>query len=158
PAALAERPAHWFVLAAFLTGVACFFYEIGWIRMLSLVLGSSTHSFELMLSAFIFGLACGGLWMRNRIDRIGEATRHLGYTRLFMGGLDRRTQPANEGTFDLMEWVLSTLSRTQGAYTACNFMSHAIALAIMLPTTFCAGMTLPLLTAATMKTSGERAV
>ena len=45
-----------------MTGAASFLYEIGWIRMLSLVLGSSTHSFELMLSAFIFGLAwaaCG---------------------------------------------------------------------------------------------------
>ncbi|MBI1966109.1 MAG: fused MFS/spermidine synthase, partial [Betaproteobacteria bacterium] len=38
---------------AALTGAASFIYEIGWIRMLSLVLGSSTHAFELMLSAFI---------------------------------------------------------------------------------------------------------
>src|SRR5206468_10898168 len=35
---------------AFFTGLASFVYEIGWIRMLSLVLGASTHSFELMLS------------------------------------------------------------------------------------------------------------
>ncbi|HKU16764.1 MAG TPA: hypothetical protein VJQ52_20390, partial [Steroidobacteraceae bacterium] len=38
---------RWFLIAAFLTGAASFLYEIGWIRMLSLVLGSSTHSFEL---------------------------------------------------------------------------------------------------------------
>jgi len=43
---------------ALLTGAASFIYEIAWIRMLSLVLGASTHSFELMLSAFILGLAC----------------------------------------------------------------------------------------------------
>ncbi|HEX6266460.1 MAG TPA: fused MFS/spermidine synthase, partial [Burkholderiales bacterium] len=41
---------------AFFTGLASFVYEIVWIRMLSLVLGSSTHSFELMLSTFILGL------------------------------------------------------------------------------------------------------
>ena len=35
---------------AFFTGLASFVYEIGWIRMLTLVLGASTHSFELMLS------------------------------------------------------------------------------------------------------------
>ncbi len=46
---------------AFLTGLASFIYEISWIRMLSLVLGASTHSFELMLSTFILGLALGGL-------------------------------------------------------------------------------------------------
>src|SRR5262249_1662168 len=39
------------------TAIASFVYEIAWIRMLSLVLGSATHSFELMLSAFILGLA-----------------------------------------------------------------------------------------------------
>src|SRR3984885_12504455 len=50
----ADSLTSWFVIAAFLTGAASFMYELGWIRMLSLVLGSSTHSFELMLSAFIF--------------------------------------------------------------------------------------------------------
>ena len=33
--------------------------------MLSLVLGSSTHAFELMLSAFILGLALGGFFIRR---------------------------------------------------------------------------------------------
>ena len=37
--------------------------------MLSLVVGASTHAFELMLAAFILGLALGGLWVRKRIDR-----------------------------------------------------------------------------------------
>src|SRR5262245_49212081 len=46
--------------AAFVTGTASFLYEMAWIRGLSMVLGSSTHSFELMLSAFILGLAFGG--------------------------------------------------------------------------------------------------
>jgi spermidine synthase len=41
---------HLLLTASLLTGAASFMYEIGWIRMLSLVLGSSTHSFELMLS------------------------------------------------------------------------------------------------------------
>ena len=50
-----------FLLIALLTGLSSFIYEIGWIRMLSLVLGASTHAFELMLSAFITGIALGGL-------------------------------------------------------------------------------------------------
>ena len=36
--------------------------------MLSLVLGASTHAFELMLASFILGLALGGAWIRRRID------------------------------------------------------------------------------------------
>ena len=43
--------------------------------MLSLVLGSATHSFELMLSAFILGLALGAFWIRRRSD--GHAPTHF---------------------------------------------------------------------------------
>src|SRR3981189_1321728 len=50
-------PFRFFLAVALLTGAASFVFEIGWIRMLSLVLGSSTHSFELILSAFLLGLA-----------------------------------------------------------------------------------------------------
>ena len=58
---------------AFFTGLASFVYEISWIRMLSLVLGASTHSFELMLATFILGLALGGLAVRRRVDTVRRA-------------------------------------------------------------------------------------
>src|SRR5207244_703119 len=63
---------------AFFTGLASFVYEIVWIRMLSLVLGASTHSFELMLATFILGLALGGLAVRRRVDASPEPARLLG--------------------------------------------------------------------------------
>ena len=49
---MAEASGWWRLLlgVAFGTAVASFAYEIAWIRMLSLVLGTATHSFELMLS------------------------------------------------------------------------------------------------------------
>lgn len=154
-----ERAQHWFLAAAFLTGAASFLYEIGWIRMLSLVLGSSTHSFELMLSAFIFGLACGGLWMRKRIDRLADPMRYLGVVFALMGGLALLTLPAYNKTFDFMAWALRTFTPTEGGYAGFNVVSQAIAMLIMLPTTFCAGMTLPLLTHALLKRgNGERAI
>ncbi|NIM10899.1 MAG: hypothetical protein GTO45_02830, partial [Candidatus Aminicenantes bacterium] len=55
----------------------------GWIRMLCLVLGSSTHAFELMLSAFILGLALGGFFIRRRIDRCENVAKSMG-VRYFM--------------------------------------------------------------------------
>ena len=72
---------------SFGTALSSFIYEIGWIRMLALVLGSATHSFELMLSAFIFGLAAGALWVRRRADAGGDSVRLLGYVQLAMGSL-----------------------------------------------------------------------
>src|SRR5208283_1291564 len=94
-----DQLARWFVLAAFLTGAASFMYELGWIRMLSLVLGSSTHSFELMLSAFIFGLAFGGLYVRTRIDGIAQPEAYLGVIMVVMGSLAALTLPAYNEMF-----------------------------------------------------------
>ena len=74
-ATLADAPYGLMLVIALLTGAASFMYEIGWIRMLSLVLGASTHSFELMLSSFILGLAFGGYWVKRRIDRIADPVR-----------------------------------------------------------------------------------
>jgi predicted membrane-bound spermidine synthase len=150
---------RWFVMAAFLTGAASFMYELGWIRMLSLVLGSSTHSFELMLAAFIFGLAFGGLYVRRRIERIRDPVAYLAYVMVAMGALAALTLPAYNQTFDFMAWFLGAAARSAGGYVAFNVMSQLIAALIMIPATFCAGMTLPLLTHELMRRgTGERAI
>ena len=96
------QPVGWLWIAAFVTGVASFLYEIAWIRMLSLVLGSSTHSFELMLAAFIFGLAVGGLWVRRRIDHLADAARFLSLVLLVMGVLAALTLPGYNLTFTIV--------------------------------------------------------
>ncbi len=154
-----NRAARWFVIAAFLTGAASFMYELGWIRMLSLVLGSSTHSFELMLSAFIFGLAFGGLYVRKRIDLIANPESYLGGIMLTMGMLAALTVPASNLMFDVMAWSIRTFTPTDGGYIAFNAVSQSIALLIMMPATFCAGMALPVLTHALMRRgAGETAI
>jgi spermidine synthase len=151
PSAGVDKVARWFVVAAFMTGAASFMYELGWIRMLSLVLGSSTHSFELMLSAFIFGLAFGGLYVRKRIERVANPEAYLGGVMIAMGCLAALTLPAYNTMFDFMAWSLGAFTRTQGGYVAFNAISQSIAALIMVPTTVCAGMTLPLLTHALMR-------
>ena len=113
--------------------------------MLSLVLGSSTHSFELMLSAFILGLACGGYWVRRRIDSIADPVRFLGIVLVTMGLLALATLPLYSEMFGLMQAVMNALARTETGYTLFLLSSHGIALAIMFPATFCAGITLPLM-------------
>ncbi len=155
----ADRAATWLTLAAFLTGAASFLYELGWIRMLSLVLGSSTHSFELMLSAFILGLAFGGLAVHRRIERVSDPVRHLGIVFIVMGALAALTLPAYNQTFDLMAWFLRVLPAQRAGLHRLQPASQLIAAGIMIPATFCAGMTLPLLTHALMRRgSGERAI
>jgi predicted membrane-bound spermidine synthase len=148
-----------FLVAAFITGAASFIYEIAWIRMLSLVLSSSFQAFELMLSAFITGLALGGLWIRRRIDRIADPVRFAGLVQLAMGLAALATIFVYHQTFDWMAWVLHVLQRNEQSYPFFNLFCHAIAFAVMLPATFLAGMTLPLFTHVLLRGGhGERAI
>ncbi len=148
-----------FLTIALLTGAASFIYEIVWIRLLSLVLGSSTHAFELMLSAFILGLALGGLWIKFRIDRIHDPIRTLATIQIVMGALALATLPIYNQSFEAMVWILGHVPRDETGYLQFNLGSHAIAAAIMLPATFCAGMTLPLLTYILLKAGhGEKSI
>src|SRR5437870_4208050 len=129
---------------AFFTGLASFIYEIVWIRMLSLVLGASTHSFELMLAAFILGLALGGLAVRRRIDATAEPMRLLAAVQIAMGLAALATLPVYDATFSLMEALMQGLARSDAGYRLFNVAGALIAALVMLPATFCAGMTLPL--------------
>lgn len=147
------------LLVSFVTGVSSFLYEIGWIRMLSLVLGTTTHAFELMLSAFILGLAFGGLFIQRRIDAIARPLRFLAVVQVLMGLLALSTLPIYGQTFDVMRWIVRNLERSDTGYLLFNLSSNAIALVVMLPTTFFAGMTLPLITTLLLRRGmGERSI
>lgn len=134
------------VAVSFLTGASSFIYEVGWIRMLSLVLGSATHSFELMLCAFIVGLALGGLWVRKRIDSAGNPGVLLGYVQIAMGIAAIATIPLHSASFDIIAWVVSSAPKNEQGYTLLNIVRYGVSSLIMFPAAFCAGMTLPLAT------------
>ncbi|HKS06065.1 MAG TPA: fused MFS/spermidine synthase [Gemmatimonadaceae bacterium] len=141
------------------TAIASFIYEIAWVRMLSLVLGSATHSFELMLSAFIFGLSLGALWVRKRADTFKDPVRALAIVQWVMGVLALATVPLYLMSFTWTANLLEALARTHNGYTLFTFARYAFCLAVMLPATFCAGMTLPLITRIAMANQGgERAI
>jgi spermidine synthase len=152
-------PARLLLGVAFLTGLASFIYEICWIRMLSLVLGASTHSFELMLSTFILGLALGGLAVRRAVDSSASPERLLGWVQVAMGLAALATLPVYDLSFGLMEYLMKGLARSETGYFFFNLSGQAICAVVMLPATFCAGMTLPLITAALLRRgAGERAI
>lgn len=154
-----EQNSRLLLAVAFFTGLASFVYEIVWIRMLSLVLGASTHSFELMLSTFILGLALGGLAVRRSVDRAGSAERLLAWVQVAMGLAALATLPVYDLTFGLMEALMKGLARTQTGYVFFNLSGQAIAALVMLPAAFCAGTTLPLITTALLRRgAGEGAI
>jgi len=159
PARGAPASARLLLGVAFFTGLASFIYEIVWLRMLVLVLGASTHAFELMLATFILGLALGGLAVRRRVDASPQPARLLGWVQVVMGLAALATLPVYDFTFGLMEALMRGLAKNDIGYALFNLAGGGIAALVMLPATFCAGMTLPLLTGALLRDgAGEAAV
>jgi predicted membrane-bound spermidine synthase len=155
----AESRSSLLLWVSFGTAVASFIYEIAWIRMLSLVLGSATHSFELMLSAFILGLALGALWVHRKADQLRDPIRVLGVVQWVMGVAALATLPLYLRSFDWTAWLLRAVDESTAGYAIFNVVRYAFCLAVMLPATFCAGMTLPLITRTLLSSgAGERAI
>ncbi|HEY9145795.1 MAG TPA: fused MFS/spermidine synthase [Thiobacillus sp.] len=147
------------LVATFISGAASFVYEIGWVRMLNQALGTTIHSFELMLAAFILGLAFGGLWIRRRSGNIGDAVRYAGYVQVFMGVAALLSIPVFAQSFSWVSWLMAALARTDGGYTLFSLGSATIALLVMFPAAFFAGMTLPLFTMALLRAgAGESSI
>ncbi len=147
------------MIVAFGTAIALFVYEISWIRMLSLLLGSATHSFELMLSAFILGLALGARWVRSRADSFADPVRALGIVQCLMGIAALATIPIYLRGFEWTASLIVALKLNDGGYDLFTIARYVACLIVMLPSTFCAGMTLPLITRMLMRSGeGERAI
>ncbi|HET6279211.1 MAG TPA: spermidine synthase, partial [Candidatus Polarisedimenticolia bacterium] len=134
------------LIAALGTAIASFVYEVAWIRLLSLVLGSATHSFELMLSAFILGLSLGAFWIRRRMETMTRPLAVLVNIQMVMGGFALLSLAFYQQSFLWTANILTAVGRTDQGYTLYTLARYALCLVIMLPATFCAGMTLPLIT------------
>lgn len=154
-----DRKVWLYLAVAMGTGLSSFMYEIGWIRLLSTILGAATHSFEIMLSVFILGLALGGFWVKKRMDRFKRPEITLAIVQLVMGISAIITLPAYRlgvlamGGLLSDEWIgwVAGGERTEGLWLQFNTLKFLICAMMMLPAAFCAGMTLPLLTHVMLK-------
>ena len=142
-----------------LSGAASFAYEIIWIRMLSMAVGSTMHAFELMLASFIAGIALGGLWVRKQADKTDSPLRLVGWMQVLMGIAALASLFVYANAFSWVGWLMQALAKSDGGYALFNLGTATIAIAIMLPAAFFAGTTLPLFTVALLRAGqGERAI
>jgi spermidine synthase len=147
------------VLLAFATGAASFIYEITWIRMLTTGLGASTHAFEVMLAAFILGMAGGAFVLRGRIERIVHDIPWLAAIVFAKAILAVYAVWIYGDVLEFIRWMLQATARTDAGYVLVNGAGLVASMIVMFPTAFCAGMTLPLAThALTRRGHGEAAI
>lgn len=157
PAAAPVNPriALWLTIAAG-TGFASFVYEIGWIRLLSLILGSSTHSFDAMISAFILGLAFGGLFVRRILHRCsGDLAPVLGTIQVLMGCFAALSLYLYKPFFEAVQSSHGIFAKTEAAFPLYSVYKYLLCLAMMFPAAFCAGMTLPIITWRLVRDTGR---
>jgi predicted membrane-bound spermidine synthase len=138
--------AKWWLLFSALTGLSSFIYEIVWIRLLSLLMGSSSHSFDQMLSAFILGLALGGLACKKLLAKNFEPLKLLALAQLSMAFFAVCTLYFHVPFWIAMNEANQIFNQTSSGYVFWSIFKYALAVLWMVPTSFFAGMTLPILT------------
>jgi spermidine synthase/MFS family permease len=128
--------------AAIVAGAAAMAYEIGWFRLLALVLGSSSDAFTLMLATFIGGLALGSLWAAPRIDRWADPAGSLARIQLIIGVLGLLTLSASAL---LPHLSMRLRAAALGSYPSYQAMQLAICALLMILPTFLMGVSFPLM-------------
>ena len=133
----------WFWIAA-ITGLTSFVYEIVWIRLLSLLLGSSSHSFDQMLSAFILGLSLGSAVSGKLLKK--DSLVVLSMAQILMAFFALCTLYFHQPFWGMMNEANQIFNPTSDGYICWSLFKYALSMLWMIPTSFFAGMTLPLIT------------
>lgn len=126
-------------LAFFLSGVATMFYEIAWTRALSLVLGTTTYAFSVMLATFLTGIALGSALFGRVPRRWSHAGVYLGATiTVAIGAL------ATIPLFGKLPFLyLSAYQAGIDGWLETQGMRFLLAALVMLPATLALGMLIP---------------
>ncbi|PJK15330.1 spermidine synthase [Lysobacteraceae bacterium NML07-0707] len=147
------------LLSTALSGAASFAYEIIWIRMLGMAVGSTLHAFELMLASFIAGIAFGGLWVRKHADHAASPLRLVAWMQVGMGLAALFSLLVYSNSFSWVSFLMRVLEHNAEGYALYTLGTAVIAILIMLPAAFFAGTTLPLFTLTLLRAGhGERAI
>jgi spermidine synthase len=129
------------IFGFFLSGFSGLIYEVCWIRMASLVFGSTIFALSTVLAVFFFGLALGSYWF----GRIGQRSDHP--LRLFAGlelaiGLLALISPH---AFDAVDALYGVVFRSWGDQFAILTTARILLISlVLLPPTVLMGGTLPL--------------
>jgi predicted membrane-bound spermidine synthase len=132
-------------LCAAVSGAVAMIYEVAWIRLCSLVLGSSTYSFSIMLTAFIVGIAAGSLVYSLTDPARGRPLRFFAYSSLVSVALLLACLPFYDRLPFLaarLTWELRQVEPSFAIYEAANLTFCVV---VMLPLTFMSGLNFPAL-------------
>ncbi|MDF1566239.1 MAG: fused MFS/spermidine synthase [Deltaproteobacteria bacterium] len=140
-------------LAYGLSGMAALADEVVWTRYLHLVLGSSVYAVAAMLSAYMSGLALGGVLGARYGDRIANPLRAIIALELGIGATALLTLLLLQPLTDLHLWAYQRFQLQPILYFSLDAL---LALPLVLVPTTLMGATFPLITRVAAGGSGEQ--
>ncbi|MBN1516075.1 fused MFS/spermidine synthase [Candidatus Sumerlaeota bacterium] len=137
-----ERNRQIAVWAAGISGALAMMYEVIWIRLLTLTIGSSTYSFSLMLSAFITGITLGS-WILSKKKTPGGYFLILGASQLAAGVVVLLSLPVYPLLpYFFFLWV-SMLNHEPYAFPLYQVLKFIFCFLVMVPPAVFFGISLP---------------
>ena len=151
-----ERAVKWLVPLFIASGATSLVYQTVWERQLHLIFGTSQVAVSTVLAAFMTGLALGGFGGAKWADTVQRPIRAYAFLEAFIGiyalafpWLVDMVQPVYMSFYEAFE-------PTPTVFGAFQFVLLGL---MLLPPTFCMGVTLPLLSrfaTTASEDSGER--
>ncbi len=128
----------------FASGCISMLYELVWIRLIALVMGSSTYSFSTMLFTFIAGISLGALLVSLFSSRITDPLRLFAWTELGVCVCLAVMIPFYERLPYWFNVLAAGLKREPGMFPAYLSLKVAVSTGLMIVPTVLIGATLPL--------------
>ncbi len=147
-AAPATRRVRAVLVIICVSGGVSMIYELAWVRMLSLVLGSSTYSFALMLTLFIAGISIGSAVAERLLRRGVDPYRALMWAELGVFLAVLLMLPLYNRLPWTFHWLATAIERAPRAFGLYLGLKVTIAGGLLVVPTLFIGATLPFATAA----------
>ena len=142
-AAVLPRRIFWILATCVaVSGAVSMAYEVAWIRLLTLVLGSSTYSFSLMLATFILGLSIGG-WLLSLRRKTSGYTLIFGLSEAAVGITVLLSLPFYVQLPYIFNQLASSLDRSANTFGLYQISKFMLCAGVMLIPTILQGITLP---------------
>ncbi|HYJ48237.1 MAG TPA: fused MFS/spermidine synthase, partial [Pyrinomonadaceae bacterium] len=146
---LYSRSSLWLVALCFvLSGATGLIYEVIWARMLGLVFGATTFAVSAVLAAFMGGLALGSAWSGKLAARVRRPLRAYGLVEIGVA-VYAICVPL---LFRLVDYLYAFIwEQLRPGFYAFNLWRFALSCLVLLVPTTLMGATLPVLSAALLR-------
>jgi spermidine synthase len=140
------------VVTLFFSGMAALIYEVAWTRVLTLVIGSSTYAFTIMLATFLTGIAIGSALIgRYSVDR-KPGTGLLAVCQILIGVFAVGTAAIFGVLPDAFVSLFGAVGQKFGWFLAGNFL---LCFLVMVPATVFMGASFPVASALVVESFGS---